>query len=394
LSICTYGFFGFIAFCCFSPSIVLAEARTLNDFIKMMDEDIVLESFLDNQVEVQRSIAESQIRVSGPSFSTGIRSISGLERETAFGLSQQIPLHSTLFLKRKAERLRLEAVEQKNKTVKIQRIAVLMNHFFRAIWLQERIKVLQAQKVQIQRVGTILQKKSEIGEISLMGLSQQERLERNIDIQIQREEISFLQQTKEIASLLGLTEPVDISGNLSPSDCGVSSKEIPQVRVMEYEIAALEVEQSLARKAWLPKLSVQGGWVEVEENSMKMQGWSGGVGLSFGGIGNATLKQKTAEVQSRDAERALLVRTLTQEKSSYIQTCTSLLALAEEAKRGVVETEKILVQVETGYSAGYNSLFEVVAIQDNVLSDRLSLLELWFSARKAYIQWFAISGEL
>ncbi|MEC7985656.1 MAG: TolC family protein [Myxococcota bacterium] len=375
-----------------APAVVQAEPLTLERLLYVLEEDSSWNAYWESQVLYQRAVADTTNIVPAPRFMTNMRSIADFEVEQSYGISQAVPLNTTRVLRKKAELTRVSVVEEEIEQQKNDRMAEAMRYFFRILWYQERSRVLRSFQSQQERIESIVESRSSLGEDSLMDKERQHQRKKQIEMQIQRDSVAMVSWNAQLVALIGQGSPIEVSGELPPKQCDVDG-DSPKLRAVDKEIETLEIERQLASQTWLPLLSVQGGWVEVETENQSTQGWSATLGLSFPALQAPKKRQKSAEVAEKKAERVLLERKLDAISRSSQMQCQQYLQLAAEAEERAKQTQKLVEQAEAGYMAGYLSLEDWVEMQAAWQSDLLAVLDLRHAARETQIQLVALFGE-
>lgn len=377
------------------PSAAVADELTIDAALAQVDDLASLQERVDAEEKALDSSSEAASSWAGPSIGVDWRDVTEMERELELTVGQAIPIDGAPAARARALREESKAAGLRGQARVQHYKAAVADTFYEALYRQKRLIVLQDRIDAVTRTRQVLRQREAAGDASQFEVERVDREVRRLQASMEREQADATAAAGELAALLANDSTADIVGTLAVEQCGGKEGRPPEVSALENEAEAERVRADQAGRSWWPTLEVQaGGVLSAPPGEAFNPGYKVGFGLAFPIWGGAAEIAEAAEARAAaiDARRALLSDQLQRRASVLSTRCSALMKTATELQAGIPRTEQLLKRAEAGYGAGELTLLELLDAQQAVLEERLDLLDLRFSARRAQNDWTTSVG--
>lgn len=383
-----------------NPQLTLAEALTrglarsdlksiLEGRSALADSDIVMLRTWDNP---ELSVASEHIKEAGLST-----------RENELLLSQRIELFGVQRLKTQAAQHHRNAVLLENKSQLLDIEALIKEGFFEVLFYQERLKVLAAWNLEVQKITEIIALREKAGQAS--GYDRR-RLLRELSesrAMLARGRAFHAASWEQLGSLLGLDGSYTVTGMLLPasdeglpSSDGLSLAQHPKLLAYDEKIKAAALQVKAAQHWVLPEITLEAGLKTISVAGENDSGilLSAKLPLPVFNRKKSSLMQARAKGRVARGEKAWAQSKAEGEVRALGKQILLLRASVGPFRKEAKETSQDLVRIaRQSYQAGE---LDILALLDAYRSSRdadLKVLAMEFETRGLMIELERLGGE-
>lgn len=324
---------------------------------------------------------------------------SGALPTTDYGveLGQDLELPQARRARRDAARAGVTQEEQRAREAERETLREVATALLRAVEARERAATAESSRRLADDALRIAERRYAAGDVAQLdvNLARTAVARGNGEARIANATLSG--RTAQLQALLGLTEPVTVSGSLrdlaplTATDLFAYAASRPDVRILDAEIAEAEADQRLARTLRWPGLGVVASYASEEGDRIVL----GGLALTLplfdrGQVANAVARARLARLH---AQREALIRTIEAEVRGAVTTHDALRAAASDYERTVLplvdENEKLALE---SYEAGQIGLADLLLVRREALDARRDFLDQLIETRLAEVELRALAG--
>lgn len=365
-----------------------------------------LEQQLRARLDLARADASSARRWPDPEVSWSheqVRSGGVTEREDVALLSQRLDLSGRRGLRADAADRRVEAASADAALLRLE-VEAEARHAFAAALAQER-KVSAARAV-AQRLGTIAEavtRRAASGDVAGYDRRRIERERALVLGRLDLEEGALARARARLAALIGADDPAaplalrgELAGPPPPPLPALLDRlpARPDLRALELEAAAGELEARAAGRWLVPEVEVGGGLKTVDAGSGRDAGFAAALTVPLPLFSRDRDERLRGDARARAARSrsALALEAARAEAAGLHAEATRLSAAAARRLDDGADTAGLLRSAEAAYRGGEVGVLELVDAYRSTLDADLAQVELEWAARRARIDLDRTSG--
>lgn len=380
---------------------LLASALTEDEAIKEGLRHPAIVNQLDARLGMARGRAESAGHWDNPEIEYDRESLDfagGSIDEDSFLLRQRFDFAGVKRLERLSASLELEAEEARIELTKRELVSRVREVFYTAMAAEQRQREIERWHQRLETLALAVSARARAGDVSRydeirvareLALLEGERLALDSDAQSARDRLAILTGLESF-ELVGQVLPSQVPPDGSSP---VVLARHPLLSALSAEIdSAARLQEAAGRERW-PQVSLGVGYKETRQPGMQADGAMISLGVEVPLFDRGQGRETVAYERSRllDAERHLVEQRLQVEgrsiKRRWEASMGAVDALRRERSQGLIE------MAEAAYQAGEITVMELMDAWRAELNTQLKLIDSALSARQAYIEWQAFTGE-
>jgi cobalt-zinc-cadmium efflux system outer membrane protein len=281
--------------------------------------------------------------------------------------------------------------EQRARETEREALRAVATAFLRAVEARERAEAAGSGKHLADQALRIAERRYSAGDVAQLDVNLARTAVARADAEMRIANATLTGQLTQLQVLLGLTEPVTVSGSLrdaltpASGDLVSQAADRPDVRLLEAEIAEAEADQRLARTLRWPDFGLRASYGKEEGDRVIL----GGVGFTLpvfqrGQEASAIANARLARLR---VERDALTRTIEAEVRGATATLDALRAATSEYERTVLplveENEKLALE---SYEVGQIGLGDLLRVRREALDARRAFIDQLIETRLAEVE--------
>ncbi len=319
------------------------------------------------------------------------------EMEQAVVLSQRFDLARRRGLLAEAGEMRARSAAAGGESLRLEVAAEARRRFYQVLHSQGRHAVISGWIERLGGAHELVAHRKAAGDASRY---ERHRLER--ELRAARAELAAEGAARDaawlrLAALMG--EPATptaswprVRGRLLPSQAEPAAiaplGERADLRALELEAQAAQIELEAAERGWVPELGLSAGWRSVAAGDERRHGFAAELSLSlpiFDHGQGAEARARALGQQAR-ARRELRLQSAAGELAAARTRLRALIRAAQRFRQDSSRASAALVRMaEQGYGGGELELLELLDAHRAAVEDELRALELELAARHARI---------
>lgn len=267
------------------------------------------------------------------------------------------------------------------------------------------VESLIAGRDAVARITDVARSRAAAGEAS--GYDR-ERLEVEVDTygdRLAEAEAQCAIARRILASLIGEPDALfDAADGLGVPAAPVISPEVKEnategradYRAARERVEQARIELTVAERAWVPGLSLAGGWKSTDTGSETANGYVAGLGVTLPLFDHGQAERAAARALLQGAQADL--RMLKWQIATAIDTAATNLASRVDRARSfdrdqLPRLDRLIRRAEVSYREGEHSLFELLDAHRTYRDVRLRALDLRREAKRAQVQLWRALGR-
>lgn len=366
-----------------------------------------LEQQLRARVDLARADALAVRRWPNPEASWSheqVRAGGTAEREDVASLSQRLDLSGRRGLRGDAAERRVEAASADVALLRLDVEAEARHAFADALALERRVSAVREAAQRLEAVTDAVTRRAASGDVA--GYDRR-RIERERALLLGRldvEEGGLARARARLAALIGASDPaapLALRGDLAvapPPPVAALVERLshrPDLRSLELEASAGELEARAGGRWLIPEVEVGGGLKTVDDGSGRDSGFAAALTIPLPFFSRDQGERLRGEARARAAQgRRSLALDAARADVAGLQAEASRLAAAaaRHRARGAGEASALLRSAEAAYRGGEVGVLELVDAYRTALDVDLALVELEWAARRTRIDLDRTSG--
>jgi cobalt-zinc-cadmium efflux system outer membrane protein len=340
-----------------------------------------------------RVIGASQPVSNNPSIEIEAGHRSGATSSTDYGVEvgQDIDLPRRRHARIDAARTVVTQEEQRARETERGVLREVATVFLRALEARERADAAASGKQLADEALRIAERRYTAGDVAQLDLNLARTAVARADADVRTATATLIGQKTRLQVLLGITEPIEISGSLREAptlgtdDLAARAADRPDVRIVDAEIAEAEAEQRLAQTMRLPDFGLRASYRSEEGDHILL----GGVGITLPIFhrGQEATAVASARLARLRAEREALTRTIEAEVRGAVAAYEALRAAATQYEQSVLplieENERLALE---SYDVGQIGLADLLLVRREALDARRAFLDQLIETRLAEVE--------
>jgi cobalt-zinc-cadmium efflux system outer membrane protein len=287
--------------------------------------------------------------------------------------------------------------EQRAREAEREALRAVATTFLRAVEARERAEAAGSGKHLAEEALRIAERRYSAGDVAQLDVNLARTAVARADAEMRIANATLAGQVTQLQVLLGLEQPVTLSGSLRDSltlaanDLAARAGDRPDVRLLDAEIAEAEADQRLARTLRWPDFGLRASYSKEEGDRVIL----GGVGFTLPLFqrGQEAAAIANARLARLRVERDALTRTIEAEVRGAAATHDALRAAASEYERTVLplvdENEKLALE---SYEVGQIGLGDLLLVRREALEARRAFIDQLIETRLAEVELRARAG--
>lgn len=328
---------------------------------------------------------------------TGRRS--GETSSTDYGVEvgQELDLPQRRRARMEAARAAVTQEEQRALEAERDALRAVATTYLRGVEARDRAEAANGGKRLADEALQIAERRYAAGDVAQLDVNIARTAVARAEAEAQIANATLAGHVVRLQVLLGMTEPVTISGSLrnalalAPESLAARAADRPDVRLLEAEIAEAEAEQRLARTLRWPDFGVRASYAREEGDRIILGGI--GVSLPLFNRGQEAAAVASARLATLTAQRDALVRTVEAEIRGAVAAHQALRNAASDYERTVLplieQNERLALE---SYEVGQVGLTELLLVRREALEARRALIDQLIEMRLAEVELRAMTG--
>jgi len=321
-----------------------------------------------------------------------------------YSLSQEFDLSGQRGLRTRAARARVEGVRRDNAWTRLQRRARVSKRFYMVLFHKRRISALTQSLDRLDRVADIVAERRRAGAASGYDQHRLERERATLRSRLRQARAEREQSWSQLRSMLptdaGL--PESVTGRLRPGQVSPLNRyrnaldQRPDLRRLQAQARAAELEQRAAGRAWVPDVTVGLGLTTVDAPGGDGSGSLLELTVPLPAFDRGQAEAASARARHTRAEaryRRLLDRARAEVRGLWRQTGELDEATTEFRDQALAKSREVTEIAESAYRAGELGILELLDAYRGQLKAHLRALELARAARASWIDLARTAGS-
>jgi cobalt-zinc-cadmium efflux system outer membrane protein len=310
-------------------------------------------------------------------------------------LSQTFDLSGKRGLRGDAAGRRVEATRARGASTRLALEAEVRVRFHELLAAERRVSATAEALRRLEALATAVGQRQAAGDVSGYDRGRLERERASIAARGSVEAAGHARAQARLAGLLGGQEVPAVSGELLPEAAPValdpSSGRIttrPDLRALAAEAEAGALDARAGGRAWIPELTLQGGYKGSVVQEERLDGFAVGVSFPFPLFDRGQDEALRGSGRERAARARLALETdaATAEVRGLHAQATGLVEAARRFRTDAVQTSRRLIATaDAAYRGGELGILELVDAHRGALDAELQALDLELTARRARI---------
>lgn len=310
-------------------------------------------------------------------------------------LTQAFDISGKRGLRGDAAGRRVEATRARGASTRLALDAEVRLRFHELLAAERRVAATAEALRRVQVLATTVGQRQAAGDASGYDLGRLERERASIAARAAVEEAGLARARARLGGLLGGQEAPAVAGELLPGAApqavdALASRIIsrPDLHALAEEAAAGTLDARAGGRAWIPELTLQGGYKGSTNQAERLSGFAVGIAVPFPLFDRGQDEALRGEGRAR-AARARLVLETDAAAAEVRGLHAQAVGLAEAARRyraDALETSRRLIATaDAAYRGGELGILELVDAHRGALDAELGALDLELTARRARI---------
>jgi len=364
----------------------------------------------EGEIAVAQSDVMSAQRWPNPEFSythEPSSSLPGDPDQEYLWLSQRFDVSGRRGLRTAAAEHRVRAVTHDTELRRIELEAEIRQRFYEVLQRQMRVEAVKQWAGRMENITDIVRRQEAAGEVSAYDLRRLVRERSSAEARLDSEQANLAQAWERLQALLGRRDPhvpeQRVEGDLlpptplAPLESQLAALAVrPDLRGLEQQMAASELEQRAAARWWIPEITLGAGLKQMAQGPFDdtVPLVSAAIALPFLDRQQAERSRAAAQAQLARSQRSLTLARATGEVRGLWQQANGLSNAARRFRKKTVQLSPELMGIaEAAYQGGQTGILELLDAYRSALDAELQALELELSARQAHIELDRLIGR-
>jgi cobalt-zinc-cadmium efflux system outer membrane protein len=392
------------------PGVVRAQAGGLTEAeaVRMALARPAVSTVVDGEVGMARGEAIEAGLWSNPALSYSREQVFGRGAEGAddfVTLSQEFDLGGRRSLRGDAGQARVRAAEHLGAWTRVTLAAEVRQRYCDVLLATGRLQAAEGWFTRVDVATEVVGRRTAAGDTSAYDHRRLLRERAAAAARVREAKAELAAARTRLARLVGVEDPasLSLSGTLLPEATAADQEPLservarrPDLKALDAEIAAAELERRAASRGWVPDLGLSGGLKTTR--AADTRGWGFVVGVSvplpFAAHGQGEAEKAAGRARLAAGRRELVLSEALGEASALAARETGLGEAARVfRKEAVGPSEDLARTAELAYKAGEVGVLELLDAWRSVLDASLQVLDLEAAARRARIELDRTVGE-
>lgn len=310
-------------------------------------------------------------------------------------LTQTFDISGKRGLRGDAAGRRVEATRARGASTRLALDGEVRLRFHELLAAERRASATAEALRRVQALATTVGHRQAAGDASGYDRARLERERASIAARAAVEEAGLARARARLGGLFGAQEAPAVAGALLPGAppqavgalvSRVTSR--PDLHALAEEAAAGTLDARAGGRAWIPELTLQGGYKGSTSQDERLNGFAVGIAVPFPLFGRGQDEALRGEGRARAARARLALETdaATAEVRGLHAQATGLVEAARSYRADALETSRRLIATaDTAYRGGELGILELVDAHRGALDAELQALDLELTARRARI---------
>lgn len=322
-------------------------------------------------------------------------------------LTQSLDIAGRRRLHGQAAGRRVEAASDQAEARRIDVAAEIRERFYATLFEQRKVEVFGVWSRQMGRVAGTVAKREAAGDVSGYDRRRLDRERASAEARLQVGQAALERARERLSALIGedttpRAEGVVVRGELLPPADVRSLEDIltvlparPDLRALDREVSAAELEARAAGRWWLPEVTVNGGLKAVDVRGDRATGFLAGLSVPLPLLDRSQGEALRAVSRARTArgQRAIEAAKAAGEVRGLWAEMTRLAMAARQLRQDAVVPSAALVRTaEAAYEGGEMDILELLDAHRGAVDAEVQTLELELAARRARIELERVTG--
>lgn len=356
------------------------------------------------QLDARRGIARGRVASAGrwdnPEIEYDWESLDfagGSVDENSVLVRQRLDLAGMKRLERLSASLEMQAEEARIELSKRELVAQVREVFYAAMAAERRQREVERWQARLKELALAISARVRAGDVSRYD---ENRVARELAL-LEGESLAVRGEAESardgLAALIG-QESAELLGQVLPPGAPPESLPLvvgrhPLLDALGAEAnSAAQLQEAASRERW-PQVSLGLGYKESRQPGMQADGAMISLGVELPLFDRGQGRESTAKQRSRliTAERQLQERRLEVEARAILRRWQASIGAVDALGRE--QSQGLIGMAEAAYEAGEISVMELMDAWRAELDTQLQLIGSALAARRAYIEWQALTGE-
>lgn len=366
-----------------------------------------LEQQLRAHVDLARADARSTRRWPNPEASWAheqVRAGGATERQDVAVLSQRLDLSGRRGLRGDAAERRVEAASADAALLRLDVEAEARHAFADALAQERRVAAFREAAQRLEAVAEAVTRRAASGDVAGYDRRRIERERLTVLGRLDLEEGALARAYARLAALIGASDPAaplslrgQLAGGAPPPLPALLERlpSRPDLRALELEARAGELEARAAGRWFLPEVELGGGLKSVDDGSGRASGFAATLEVPLPVFSRDQDERLRGEARTRAAQgrRALALEAARADVAGLHAEATRLAAAAaRQRERGAADEPALARGAEAAYRGGEVGVLELVDAYRSALDAEVAAVELERAARRARVDLDRASG--
>ncbi len=310
-------------------------------------------------------------------------------------LTQTFDLSGKRGLRGDAAGRRVEATRARGASTQLALAAEARLRFHERLAAERKVAATAEALRRVQVLATTVGQRQAAGDASGYDRGRLERERASMAARAAVEEAGLARARARLAGLLGGQDAPALAGELLPEAAPLAQDAAgeqlisrPDLRALAEEAEAGALDARAGGRAWIPELTLQGGYKGSTVQDERLTGFAVGVAIPFPLFDRGQDEALRGNGRARAARARLALETdaASAEVRGLHAQATGLLEAARRYRADALETSRRLIATaDAAYRGGELGILELVDAHRGALDAELGALELDLSARRARI---------
>lgn len=310
-------------------------------------------------------------------------------------LTQTFDLSGKRGLRSDAAGRRVEATRARGTSTRLALEAEVRVRFHELLAAERRVSAAAEALGRVQVLATTVGQRQAAGDVSGYDRGRLERERASIAARASVESAGLARAQARLAGLLGGQQVHSVTGELLPEGAPVALDALasrvtarPDLRALAEEAEAGALDARAGGRAWIPELTLQGGYKGSVVQDERLNGFAVGLSLPFPLFDRGQDEALRGGGRARAARARLVLETdaATAEVRGLHAQASGLAEAARRFRTDAVQTSRRLITTaDAAYRGGELGILELVDAHRGALDAEIQALDLELTARRARI---------